>query len=115
MQLEHLRCEEHALRIALAVREIRNGLHPHHSHRCLTPSFRDGSPEQLVPQGQRSAQGVSEPEGSAEQGRVGKCPAKAAQLLAGVADLLGPVPEMVGAGEHLLEGQADFVQVADAF
>ncbi|MFJ1536412.1 hypothetical protein ACIOFV_50420 [Streptomyces mirabilis] len=41
-------------------------------------------------------------------------PGKGHQLLAGVADLLGPVPEMVGAGEHLLEGQADFVQVADA-
>ncbi|MGW1504392.1 hypothetical protein ACWCQW_38875 [Streptomyces mirabilis] len=55
-----------------------------------------------------------EPEGRTEQGRVGKRPARAAQLLAGVADLLGPAPEMVGAGEHLLEGQADFVLVADA-
>src|SRR5690348_12112440 len=46
VQLEHLRCEEHALRIALAAREIHNGLHPHHLLRGLTPSSSmGGDPE----------------------------------------------------------------------
>lgn len=78
VQLQHLRREEHALPTVLAAREIHNGVHPHHSLRCLTPSFpawagpgrpHATTPETEIPgsssaQGDESAQGVIESEGA---------------------------------------------------
>ncbi|MEU2735470.1 hypothetical protein ABZ656_08510 [Streptomyces sp. NPDC007095] len=45
---------------------------------------------------------------------VGERPGIAAQLFLGVVDLLGAEHGMVDIGEHLLAGQAEFAQVADA-
>ncbi|MFE7778131.1 hypothetical protein ACFU5O_30360 [Streptomyces sp. NPDC057445] len=53
-------------------------------------------------------------EGHADKGKMGEYPELSAQLLAGVADLLGVEPEMVDSGKHLLERQARFVRAADA-
>ncbi|MFD0516264.1 hypothetical protein ACFQ0Q_49420 [Streptomyces aureus] len=55
-----------------------------------------------------------ESEGRADEGIVDERSGTAGKLLTGVADLRGAEAEMVGSGKQLLEGQAEFVQAADA-
>ena len=51
------------------------------------------------------AEGAVEVERGADQRQVGECLREVALLVAGAADLLGVQAEVVGVGEHLLEGQ----------
>src|SRR4029453_5049903 len=48
---------------------------------------------------------VGEVDGGVDQRQVGERLGEVAQLLTGLADLLGVQPQVVGVGEHLLEGQ----------
>src|SRR5689334_5917093 len=59
-----------------------------------------------------SAEGAVQVEGGADEGQVGERLREVALLLAGAADLLGVQAEVVGVGEHLLEGEPGLVEPA---
>src|ERR671916_3025443 len=56
------------------------------------------------------AEGAVEVDGGAYEGEVGEGLGEVAQGLSARPDLLGVEPEVVGVGEHLLQGEAGFVE-----
>src|SRR5215217_7620257 len=61
-----------------------------------------------------SVERTVEGDGGVDQRQVGEGLGEVAQLLAGLADLLGVQAQVVGVGEHLLQGQPGLLQAAGA-